>query len=146
MRRPLVPIIGTMERNESGIIVSWLLKVVGLLAVIGVVVFDIGSIAINTITLDSSADDVAVAVSIRVDQASGRFFTDPQVYQLAVEQVGHETDGVAGAKVLKNGTGIDDEGIVHVRLRRKAKTLITGLIGPLEKYTVGKADGQAGTN
>ena len=135
-----------MRRNESGIILSWLLKVVALLAAMGVVLFDVGSIIVNTVTLDSAARDVAVAVSITVDDSASRFFTDSQVYDLAVEQVNHETEGVAGAKVVRKGTEVDDQGVVHVALRRKAKTLLTGLIGPLKKYTVGKADGTAGTN
>ena len=129
--------------NEAGIILNWLAKIVIILGVIGVVGFDVGSVVINAVTLDSSADEVAIDISLRVDQAGTS--TDPQVYLWAVERVNSETEGIEGAKVLKKGTGVDDEGVVHIRLKRKTNTLVAGLIGPLEKYTVARADGQAGT-
>ena len=134
-----------MKRDESGILLNWLLKLVAILAVLGVIAFDVGSIVVNTVTLDGSARDVAIAVSIDVDQSASNFFTDQQIFDMAVAQVNHETEGISGAKVLRNGTGIDEDGVIHVRLRRKAKTLVTGLIGPLEKFAVGKADGSAGS-
>jgi hypothetical protein len=133
-------------RDESGIIVSWLVKIVLLLAVIGVVGFDLGSIVVNNVTLDSSAETVAVSVSLIVDEAPAGVLPDTRIYELAVEAVESETEGVTGARVLRKGTEIDDEGIVHIRLRRSADTLLAGRIGPLERYTVATANGQAGTN
>src|SRR5688572_6222420 len=88
-------------RDESGIIVSWLLKIVLLLAVIGVVGFDLGSIVVNNVTLDSSAETVAVSVSLIVDEAPGGVVPDTRIYELAVEAVESETEGVAGARVLQ---------------------------------------------
>ena len=133
-------------RDESGIIVSWLVKIVLLLVVIGVVGFDLGSIVVNNVTLSSSAETVAVSVSIAVDQAPPGAFPDSQIYDLAVETVKDESDGVAGARVVRKGTELDDEGVVHIRLRRRAETLLADLIGPLKKYTVATGNGQAGTN
>lgn len=132
--------------DESGIIVSWLVKLVLLLAVIGVAGFDVGSIVVNNVTLSSSAETVAITISLAVDEAPEGSFPDTRVYDLAVEIVNSETDGVAGAHVVRKGTEIDDEGIVHIRLRRRADTLVTDLIGPLKKYTVATGNGQAGTN
>lgn len=133
-------------RDESGIIVSWLVKVVLLLAVIGVAGFDLGSIVVNNVTLSSSAETVAITVSLAVDEAPAGTFPDTRVYDLAVQIVQSESDGVAGARVIRKGTEIDDEGNVHIRLRRRADTLVADLIGPLKKYTVATGNGQAGTN
>lgn len=134
------------SHDESGIIVSWLVRIVLLLAVIGVVGFDLGSIVVNTVTLSSSAETVAVTVSLAVDEAPAGTFPDTRVYDLAVQIVQSESDGVAGARVVRKGTEIDAEGNVHIRLRRRADTLVTDLIGPLKKYTVATGNGQAGTN
>ena len=148
MERLDVPIIHPMGRtnDESGIILNWLVKVVLFLAVLGVVGFDAGSIVVNKVTLSTSAKDVAVAVSLTVNDSPTANFTDTQIYDMAVAVVTSEDDGVAGAKVVRKGTELDDEGIVHIRLRRKANTIVAKYIGPLKKYTVGLESGQAGTN
>lgn len=136
------------QNDESGVILNWFLKVGVLLVVVGVVIFDVGSIAVNNFSLSSSAEDVAVAVSITVSDSSRlpSSFADLEIYNLAVEEVEDEANGIAGARVMKRGTNVDDEGIVHVRLRRKADTLITHWIGPLKKKTIAVVNGQAGTN
>lgn len=149
MNGPSVPIIDYMRvRGESGIIVNWLLKIGVVLLVIGVVGFDIGSIVVNNFTLSSSAEDVAVAVSLSIDDSSRppTSFADLEIYNMAVEEIDDEESGVAGAQVMKKGTNVDDEGIVHIRLRRKADTLITHWIGPLKKRTIAIVNGQAGTH
>jgi hypothetical protein len=132
--------------DESGIIISWLMKIGLILAVIGVVGFDLGSIVVNNVTLDSSAEEVAITVSIAVSDGPVTTVQDTQIYDMAVAIVEGEVDGVEGARVLRKGTEIDDEGNVHIRLRRRAETLVTELIGPLKKYTVATGNGQAGTN
>ena len=134
--------------DESGVIISWFVRVALVLAVIGVVGFDVGSIVINTVTLDSAANDVAVSISVDIAQLPGEpsVVADAQIYALAVEYVKDKSNGVAGARVLKRGTEVDDAGIVHVRLRRRANTVVTKLISPLEKFTIATGDGQAGTN
>lgn len=144
------PIIDEMNlsQDESGIIISWFVRVGLLLAVLGVVVFDIGSIIVNQVTLSSSAEDIAIAVSITISDQNtgGRIIPASVVYDMAVEEVEDEANGIKGAKVLRKGTEIDAEGNVHIRLRRRAETLVADLISPLEKYTISTGDGQAGTN
>ncbi len=150
MRTRHVPIIRVMMRrdDEEGVILGWFLRVGIFLVIAGVVLFDIGSIVVNNVTLDSSAEDVAVSVSVTVSEQNvgGRIFADSTIYDLAVAVVENEADGVAGARVLRAGTELDDSGVVHVRLRRRADTLVTGLISPLKKFTVATGNGQAGTN
>lgn len=133
--------------DESGIILSWFLKIAVLLLVIGVVGYDVGSIVVNNVTLSSSAEDIAIAVSIDVDEQNitPSAFSDVQVVEMAKAEVADEENGVTSARVVQKGTHIDDEGVVHVRLRRKADTLITRWIGPLKKQTIAIVDGQAGT-
>lgn len=132
--------------DESGIIVSWFVRVGLVLAVIGVVGFDVGSIVVNEVTLDSSAEEVAIAVSLTLSESTATNVADTQIYDMAVAVVQDDTEGVADARVVRKGTEIDDAGNVHIRLRRRADTLVTKLVGPLKRYTVATGDGQAGTN
>ena len=134
------------RKDESGVILSWFFKVAVVLAVIAVVGFDVGSIIVNNWTLSSSAEDVAVAVTVTMDDMGTESLAPSQVYDLAKEVIEDEDNAVAGAHVVRKGTHMDDEGVVHIVLRRRADTIVTHLIGPLEKQTIAVVGGQAGTN
>lgn len=132
--------------DERGIIADWLVKIAIAMAVVGVIGYDAGSILVNHFTLDSGANDVAIAVSTTVATASNaRNFTPDEIYQLAKAEVGSETGGVEGARVLRSGTEIDQSGAVHIRLRRVADTLLVKRIGPISKWARATATGRAGT-
>ena len=133
-------------RNERGIVGDWLVKVVLGIAIFGVIGYDAGSILVNYFTLDSGARDVAIAVSTTIGTGQARNFTDNEIYLMAQEEVGSEDAGVEGARVLREGTSVDDTGVVYVRLRRVADTLIVSRIGAIEKWARATADGQAGTS
>ncbi|MGH2807941.1 MAG: hypothetical protein ACRDKT_11785 [Actinomycetota bacterium] len=134
-----------LHRDESGVIVSWFVKVAIFLAVIGVVIFDVGSIVVNAFTLDSTADEIAIAVSLTVDQGPITSYTDQEVLELAREELASKE--VEKVRVLRKGTTVDrTTGVVHIRLRRRANTLVTKYIGFLKPYTVATGNGQAGTN
>ena len=133
-------------RNERGIVADWFVKLAIGFVVIGVIAFDAGSILVNYFTLDSGANDVAIAVSTTVGTSSAAAnFTDEEIRELALAEVTSEDGGVEGAKVLKKGTDIDDAGVVHIRLRRVADTLIVKRISAISKWARATADGQAGT-
>ena len=133
-----------LHGDERGVIISWLVKIVLFLAVAGVVLFDAGSILVNNVTLDSSSDDLAIAVSLIVDTGIPNQYTDVEVWQLAKDTAKRES--ITGVRVIQNGTEVDDEGVVHIHLRRKAKTLVAKYIPPLEDLTVANVSGQAGIN
>lgn len=133
-------------RDERGIIADWLVKVVVGIAVFGVIAYDAGSILVNHFNLDSGANDVAIAVSTTVGtSSSARNYTDSEIFELAKAEVEAEDGGVEGARVLRVGTRIDETGVVHIRLRRLADTLIVKRIGAMESWARATADGQAGT-
>lgn len=134
-----------LHHDESGIIVSWFVKVAIFLGVVAVILFDVGSIVVNAFTLDSSADEIAIAVSLTVDQGPVTSWTDQEVLELAREELA--TKDLEKTRVLRKGTTVDrTTGVVHIRLRRKANTLVTKYIGFLEQYTIATGNGQAGTN
>ena len=126
-------------------IVSWLVKIVLILSILGVIVFDAGSIVVNIFTLDSSAKDTAVAVSLQVEPNPFRNI-DEEVFEKTKIVVASDDTNAANAKVVRKGTVIDAEGNVHVKLRRVANTLVVRFIAPLKKWTVATAEGSASTN
>jgi hypothetical protein len=135
----------TLHRNEQGIIADWLVKVVIGLVVFGVILFDVGAILVNFFTLDSAADDVAVAVSTDVGSGEVNQFTDQEIFQMVKGVVASPDNGVDGARVLRRGTGIDDDGVITIRLRRVADTLIVSRIGAIEDWARATTNGRAGT-
>jgi len=132
-------------RNERGIVASWLAKIVIGFVIFGVIAYDAGSIMVNFFTLDSGAEDLAIAMSLDITRANANQFTDEEVFDLATELVESPDNGVDGAKVLRKGTSIDDEGVVHVRLRRSADTLIVKRIGAIEDWAEATSDGSSST-
>lgn len=119
--------------DERGFIIGWLGKLLIGFVVIGVLVIDGGSILVNFFTLDSTADEIAIELT--TNAASGTLSVtdlEPRARALAKE---------AGARLVS----LSVEGnVVHVTLRRRAKTLVVGRIGPLEDWTRATADGQHG--
>jgi hypothetical protein len=135
----------TLHRNEQGIIADWLVKLVIGMFLFGVILFDVGAILVNFFTLDSAADDVAVAVSTDVGAGEDNQFTDQEILTMVKEVVASPDNGVQDARVLRRGTGIDDEGTITIRLRRVADTLVVGRIGAIEDWAKATTNGRAGT-
>lgn len=135
-----------LRRDERGIVVSWLVRVVVGLALVGVVLFDAGSIVVNFFTLDGAADEVALTVS--TDLATGT----PVVPNLeCTRRSTAPACEVVFAVARDKGVRIvsahfDQEGIFHVELRRAAETLIVGRIGAIEDWATATASSQADTN
>jgi hypothetical protein len=134
----------TLHHNERGIIADWLVKVIIGIAVFGVILFDVGAILVNFFTLDSAADDVAVAVSTDVGAGDVNQFTDQEIYQMVKDVVDSPDNGVKDARVVRKGTGIED-GTIQVRLRRIADTLVVGRIGAIEDWAKATSNGKSGT-
>jgi hypothetical protein len=135
----------TLHRNEQGIIADWLAKLIIGMVVFGVILFDVGAILVNFFTLDSAADDVAVAVSTDVGAGDVNQFTDQEIFKMVKEVVASPDNGVQDARVLRRGTGIDDEGTITIRLRRVANTLVVRRIGAIEDWARATTNGRAGT-
>lgn len=124
------------HRDERGFIAGWLVKLVVGLAVLGIVLFDAGSIVVNYFTLDSTADEVAVAVSLGVGSGTAQNLN-------ALIPIAEEVAQRHDVKLV--AATIDAEGVVHVKLRRKANTILVGRIGPLKDWARATVEGQAGT-
>lgn len=124
----------TFVRDERGLIASWFVKLLIGFAVVGVVIYDGGSIMVNVFTLDSRADEIAIELTTGVTPGSLSLATiEPQAREAAKQ---------SGARL--SSIRIENN-IVYVELKRKADTLVVGRIGFLEDWTRSTAQGQAGT-
>jgi hypothetical protein len=121
--------------NERGLIVGWIGKIAIAFIIAGVVIFDAGSILVNLFTLDSTADEIAIELSIRVGTGTPN--------QQELEQSAKELATAADARLL--GVEVDAEKVVRIRLRRRADTLVVERIGFIRNWALATADGQAGS-
>ncbi|MDQ4144508.1 MAG: hypothetical protein M3198_12330 [Actinomycetota bacterium] len=138
-------------RNERGVVVSWLVKMLIGLAIGGVIIFDAGSIATNFFGLDSAADEVANEIATKV--ASGgtaqsdlsglqtcgkRPSANPLCRELQERVKKHD------AKIVK--VSVDLKGNLKLRLKRTADTLVVSRIGFIEDWGTATAEGRASTD
>lgn len=123
--------------NERGVILNWLVKIILVLAIVGVVLYDVGAVVVNYVGLDSTADDIAIAISTEV----GGGATDQTQLEADAKALAHE----AGARLI--AVIIDPQAnTVSVKLKRTAKTLIVRRVEPLEDWGRATSTGRSGTD
>lgn len=125
-----------LMRDESGILVGWLVRLVLGFAVVAVILFDVGSIFVNFFNLDSTANEIAVAVALDADPRR----TLPQ--QPALEVKARELASAADARLVS--VTLEDRTVIVI-LRRRADTLIVDRIGPIRDWALATADGRSAT-
>ena len=133
-------------RDERGIVSGWLVRIVLGLAVSGVILFDAAALVINYFGLDSTADEMAVALSTQADQIQTGQIINCDVRNPVGPPfclVAHELANESEATLLEASRAA--EGAITVRVRRTAKTVIVKRVGFLKKYGVARAQGLAGS-
>jgi hypothetical protein len=126
-------------RDERGVIASWFGKIALTTAVLGVVLFDAGAVAVNFFGLDSTAGDVAVAVSNLAKATAGG-----QVNAVQLEEEARRLAKEADARLVSfEYDAVGDQ--VFVTIRREANTLIVKRIGAIEDWGKATAEGRAST-
>ena len=140
-----------LMRDERGVVVSWLVKVLVGLAIGGVILFDVGSIAVNFFTLDSAANEIANSLGTEIStgtysesdvnslESCRRAPVSTPLCQMLTKKA-REND----AKILK--VNLDLKGELEIRLRRTASTLIVKRIGPIEDWGTATVEGRASTD
>lgn len=124
--------------NERGIVIDWLVKVLIALVIGGVILYDVGSITVNYVTLDGTANDIAIAAATESSQGD-------VINQRTVLRDAEELAAEHGVKLIKAEFDVL-EGRVHIELRRTASTLIVGRIGPIKSWTKATGTGNASVN
>jgi hypothetical protein len=123
--------------DQRGVVVEWLLRLAVGLALLAVVVFDAGAVTINYITLDSTANDIAIDLSTEVSSAD-LAASDPRL-EARARELAHD----AGARLLD--VSLDEEGVVRVRVARQAKTLVIARVPALRAWGRAVAGARSGT-
>lgn len=126
----------TLHRDERGLITAWLVKLLVGFAVTAIVLYDAGSIAVNFFTLDSTADDIAVALI-----PSGGRLEPSDIAEISKDAAALAAQ--SNAKLLD--LDIEQDGIVRIKIRRRADTLVVKRIGFMRDWTRATAEGQAGS-
>ncbi|MBA2273122.1 MAG: hypothetical protein H0W21_04360 [Actinobacteria bacterium] len=124
--------------DERGVVLDWFLKIVVVGGIFAVILFDFGAIAVNTVGLESTVDEIAHSLSVSVADDSLN-----AVDEAALIEAARPTAQLADARVVK--VSVDVEGRVHVRIRRRATTMLVARVGPLSHWAVATADGSAVT-
>jgi hypothetical protein len=125
-------------RDERGVVVGWIVKVLLGLAVAGLVLFDLGSIAVNYFGLDSMANDVAQQVSLEHSRA--RAFDERQA-EARAEALAREADARLVSLDLDPTTGT-----LTIVVRRRAQTLLAHRVEALDGLVRPTVEAQASTN
>jgi hypothetical protein len=120
-------------RDERGGIVKWLIGLV----ILGVVLFDAGSIIVNIFSLDSTADQIANEVSnvSRLDAINNPTILEQRAAALAKDE---------HSKLATFSVGTD--GIIRLTLKRRAHTLIVGRISAIKDWAKATGSGRAATD
>lgn len=125
-------------RNQDGVVLDWLLRIVVVGGVMTVLLFDAGAILVNNVQLQATADEVASEVSTSMMEGA-----IPPADKLALRNAARALALPLGAKVAR--ATVDPEGVFHLRLKRDANSIVAGRIGALQGLTEGTASGEAPT-
>ena len=120
--------------DESGVVLSWLIRVLIGLALFGLVIFDAGSVAVNYFGLDSRADEIAFDAAELFDgpgTPSQRVLED-EVRKLARESKARTLEVIVAEDKLR------------IKIRRHASTLVVSRIGFMKKWGIATVEGSAG--
>lgn len=129
------PAPARLHDDERGFIISWLAKLAIGFVLVGILVFDGGSILINFFTLDSTADEIAIKLT------TGDF--GRTLNEAALTREAEELAKEAGARLVDLTV---DGNLVLVTLRRRADTLVVGRIGWIADWARATADGRSRTS
>lgn len=126
------------SRGEQGVVVSWLVQIVLVIALVGIVLFDAGSIAWNYFSVDSTADEIALDVAGSITES--RVGVQPVLVQREARRLARER----GVRLVGPVTVTGDS--VEVRIRREADTIVVGRVDPIADWAKASATGSAPTS
>lgn len=122
-------------RDEQGVVTGWLLRIVLVVAGLGIIFFDAGAMAWNYFGVDSAADDIAFDVSEKLATGTkviGRL--EEEARRLAKD---------SGARLVALEITQEE---VTVRIKREADTLIVSRIDAISDWGKASATGSAPTS
>ena len=113
-----------LARDARGMVAAWLGRVFLVFVVAGTILFDTGAATVNYLGLQSSAEDIAFA--LRADSA---VTSSPS----ALEERARALASEAEARLV--GAEVDRQGVLRIRIRRPAKTLLAHRFDAFRRFT-----------
>ena len=123
-----------MGTDVGSIVIGWLTKVALVLTILGVAGFDAVSVASANLSTSDDANSAASA-------AAADFKTSHNAASALAAAEGAITN--PNEQLVKGSLTIAPDGTVTVQVERKVTTVVMNHIGPLKKYTVVNATGEA---
>ena len=124
-----------MIRDERGLITGFVIRMILGFAIMGVVLFDLGAIAVNFFSVDQNATTVAEGVIEQIATNEIDVSRPKQVRRAARELAEKE-----GATLLEIEAS---RSAVTVRLEKEAPTLIVQRVSAFEKWGIATAEVRA---
>ena len=130
---------GVSLRDErGGIVLGWLMRVTIVLVVMGVLAFDVFSLAYTNVT---TVDDAGIVASMGAQS----LIEDPGDQKGAKEASVAQAEEL-GVQMRAKDWWVDETGEVHVTVSRDATSLALHYIPQLEKYLTVRAVGTASSS
>lgn len=120
------------QDDAGGIITGWLMQMLVFMAVVGVLVYEIGSIGVTAVGLDDISRDVARAAALNYRETRNLAKATAAAQERAEE---FEVQIVVGPEV--------DDGDVVVTVSEQAPTLLVHRVGFLEDFSRPSVTGRA---
>jgi hypothetical protein len=124
--------------DRGGIVLGWLMRVTVVLVLMGVLAFDVFSLAYTNVT---TVDDAGIVAGT----GAQRLMEDPGDQKAARSESVAQAEEL-GVRMRSKDWWVDEAGEVHVTVSRDAKTLALHHIPQLEKYLTVRAVGTAMSN
>ena len=126
-------------RDERGVIIDWLGKMLLVMAILGTIAYEAGAIAVNYFGLDSKANEISLEIA--TDLQGGAL---PENNDQAIEAATRALAKEAGAKLVAYEYDREND-LFRVTLRRSASTLLISRFDATKDWAVARSNGQAPT-
>ena len=126
------------EADRGGIVMGWLLRLTAVLVVLGILAFDVFSLAYTNVT---TVDDAGIVAATGAQV----LLESPGSYDEAKESSLDQAEEL-GVRMRGKDWWVDEEGEVHVTVSRKASSLALHYVPQLQKYLTVRAVGTAASS
>jgi Tfp pilus assembly protein PilX len=108
---------GPTDRGD--IVLGWLVRVVAVLALLGLFVFE----GLSLVAARVSGTDAANQIALEASEAYLNHNGSPAARTKAAGMAAHSEAGKHAAEIITNSIKVQKDGTVHLRIRRTATTL-----------------------
>lgn len=124
----------TFRRDRGSIVIGWMTKLIVVLAVVGVILFDVVSVTIARVSAEDDASQAAEVAGFEWRSSHNI----QAAYDAAVQSLPSDRERIPARSFV-----IDSAGTVHLVVKRVTSTMIAQHVGFLNRYDVVTAHGES---